>query len=146
MGHEQIQDAVFVFGHPVGETEIYESIRAAGLALEPWQLDDTLAVDGRAHRVALQSFGPRVSAHKTEEEVDRTALRRRVMDDLLNAGVSPRTSGDLLDLLEQLAEFWATPNRHGANKGSTDAVTRSWKVGCLLRRRHPLLPRASCLV
>lgn len=104
MAHEQIHDAVFVFGQPVGETEVYSSMQVAALALEPWQLDDTLAVDGRAHRVFLTSHGPKVSAHETSEEVDADALRRRVKDDLLNAGVVPDSTDELLALLQQLAE------------------------------------------
>ena len=104
MAHRQIHDAVFVFGQPVGETEVYPSIQAAALALEPWQLDDTLAVDGRAHRVFLTSHGPKVCPRQTGEEVDAEAVRRRVKDDLLNAGVTPHSTNELLDLLQQLAE------------------------------------------
>ena len=104
MVEEHFDNAVFVFGEPTGETEIYPSVAAAARSLEPWQLEDAFAVDGRGNRVLLRQQGARVVAESTEETIDAGSLRRRAEGELRASGVSATAGAAPLDLLRQLLE------------------------------------------
>lgn len=95
---------IFAFGDEVGEIEVYSSLDSAAMAMEPWQIAHTLAVDGCARRVRLIIEGPRVLAFSTDEDVDEEALKKRVSLELAKLGKEPLSASDLLALLRQLAD------------------------------------------
>ena len=102
MSKESVLDAVFVFGEPIGETEVYPSLDVASKALEPWQLEEVFAVDGRGSRVLLRHHGSKVFAEPTEERFDAARLRQRAEDELRALGVVSAPEAGPLDLLQAL--------------------------------------------